>query len=47
MGWSPSSMAEMNLDPFGSELFVICNNNRSIVACVYWEDNGLALWMRR
>ena len=39
--------AEMKLDPFSSRLFVFCNNNRTIVKCVYWEGNGFALWMKR
>lgn len=39
--------AEMKLDPFSSRLFVLCNNNRTIVKCVYWEGNGFALWMKR
>ena len=38
---------QMSLDPFSSRLFVFCNNNRSIVKCVYWEGNGFALWMKR
>ncbi len=38
---------QMSLDPFSSQLFVFCNNNRSIVKCVYWEGNGFALWMKR
>lgn len=38
---------EMKLDPFSSRLFVFCNNNRTIVKCVYWEGNGFALWMKR
>jgi len=37
----------MSLDPFGAGLFVFCNNNRSIIKCVYWEGNGFALWMKR
>ena len=39
--------SEMKLDPFSSQLFVFCNNNRTIVKCVYWEGNGFALWMKR
>lgn len=39
--------SQMTLDPFSSRLFVFCNNNRSIVKCVYWEGNGFALWMKR
>lgn len=38
---------QMSPDPFSSRLFVFCNNNRSIVKCVYWEGNGFALWMKR
>lgn len=38
---------QMELDPFSSRLFVFCNNNRTIVKCVYWEGNGFALWMKR
>ena len=38
--------AEMNLEPLSSRLFVFCNNNRTIVKCVYWEGNGFALWMK-
>jgi len=37
----------MSLDPFGAELFVFYNHNRSIIKCVYWERNGRALWMKR
>ena len=38
---------QMSLDPFSANLFVFCNNNRSIIKCVYWEGNGFALWMKR
>ncbi len=38
---------QMSLDPFSANLFVFCNNARSIVKCVYWEGNGFALWMKR
>ena len=39
--------SEMKLDPFSSSLFVFCNNNRTLVKCVYWEGNGFALSMKR
>lgn len=38
---------QMALDPFSSGMFVFCNNNRTIVKCVYWEGNGFVLWMKR
>ena len=38
---------KMSLDPFSSHLFVFYKNNCSIVKCVYWKGNGLALWMKR
>lgn len=39
--------SEMELDPFSAQLFVFCNNARTIIKMVGWEGNGFVLWMKR
>lgn len=38
---------EMELDPFGSCIFLFCNKNRKIMKALYWDRNGFCLWTKR
>lgn len=38
---------ELQLDPFGSVLFVFINRRRDKIKILYWEKNGFCLWYKR
>ncbi len=38
---------EMDLDLFGSHLFLFCNKNRTRMKVLYWDRTGFAMWYKR
>lgn len=39
--------AELRADPLSGSLFVFCNRRRNMVKILYFEGDGLAIWMKR
>lgn len=37
----------MQLDPYTKELFVFCNRSRNRIKILYWQYNGICLWLKR
>jgi transposase len=38
---------ELELDPFGSALYVFINRQRNKIKVLYWHRNGFCLWLKR
>lgn len=38
---------EFDLDVRAGGLFLFINKRRSMVKCMYWDTDGLAIWMKR
>jgi len=39
--------SELRADPLSGSLFVFCNRRRTMVKILYFEGDGLAIWMKR
>lgn len=39
--------SELRADPLSGSLFVFCNRRRTMVKLLYFEGDGLAIWMKR
>ena len=39
--------SELRADPLSGSLFVFCNRRRTMVTILYFEGDGLAIWMKR
>ena len=37
----------LELDPFGSALYVFINRQRNKIKVLYWHRNGFCLWLKR
>ena len=35
---------DLEMDPFGGNLFLFCNKLRKILKIIYWDKNGFAMW---
>lgn len=38
---------EFNLDVRSGGLFLFINKRRTMVKCMYWDTDGIAIWMKR
>ncbi len=38
---------EMSVDFFNNIVFVFINRRRNMFKCLYWENDGLAIWNKR
>ena len=38
---------ELELNPFGSALYVFTNRHRNKIKVLYWHRNGFCLWLKR
>ena len=38
---------ELELNPFGSALYVFINRQRNKLKVLYWHRNGFCLWLKR
>ncbi|MFZ2300371.1 MAG: IS66 family insertion sequence element accessory protein TnpB [Gallionella sp.] len=38
---------ELELNPFGSALYVFINRQRNKIKVLYWHRNGFCLWLKR
>ena len=38
---------ELELNPFGSALYVFINGQRNKIKVLYWHRNGFCLWLKR
>ena len=38
---------ELELNPFGSALYVFINRQRDKIKVLYWHRNGFCLWLKR
>lgn len=38
---------ELQLNPFGSALYVFVNRQRNKIKVLYWHRNGFCLWLKR
>lgn len=38
---------ELQLNPFGSALYVFINRQRNKIKVLYWHRNGFCLWLKR
>lgn len=38
---------ELELDPFGAQLFVFANRRRDKIKILYWERSGFVVWYKR
>lgn len=38
---------ELQLNPFGSALYVFTNRQRNKIKVLYWHRNGFCLWLKR
>ena len=38
---------ELELNPFGSALYVFINRQRTKIKVLYWHRNGFCLWLKR
>jgi len=46
-GLSVLVQEEMNLDVFGTSIFLFCNKSRNRLRVLYWDKNGFAMWFKR
>ena len=46
-GLSVLVQEEMNLDVFGTSIFLFCNKPRNRLKVLYWDKNGFAMWFKR
>lgn len=46
-GLSVLVQEEMELDPFGTSVFLFCNRERKILKALYWDRTGFAMWQKR
>lgn len=46
-GLSVLVQEEMELDPFGTSMFLFCNRERRILKALYWDRTGFAMWQKR
>jgi transposase len=37
----------LELNPFSGDLFVFCNQRRTIIKILYYDTNGFCLWLKR
>lgn len=38
---------EMKHDPLNGNLYLFCNRNRRRLKILYWDKNGLCMWLKR
>lgn len=46
-GLSEIAQIELKQNIFSKILFIFCNKNRTRIKILYWDKNGLCLWMKR
>ena len=46
-GLSVLVQQELQLNPFGSALYVFVNRQRNKIKVLYWHRNGFCLWLKR
>lgn len=39
--------AEMQRSPFDNSLYIFCNRRRDLIKCLYWDQTGFAMWVKR
>ena len=45
-GLSVFIQEELELNPFGSYLFLFCNRGKNRLKALYWDQTGFALWYK-
>lgn len=38
---------DLEMDPFGGNLFLFCNKRRKLLKILYWDTNGFCMWLKR
>lgn len=46
-GLSALVQEEMNLDVFGSNIFLFCNKSRNRLKILFWDKNGFTLYLKK